>query len=134
MEFRPGESRSVIEERLATAAPGARLRMVFLETPANPTNDLIDIEMCVEIARAHATGERGPIVAVDNTFLGPIWQSPLRLGADLILYSLTKFVGGHSDLFSLLFIGIICYLQKGCFNFILGHADMTGSHLFIIKK
>ena len=98
VEFGPGEPRSVIEERLATQAPGAPLRMVYLETPANPTNDLIDIEMCVEIARAHATGERDPMVAVDNTFLGPIWQSPLDHGADLVLYSLTKFVGGHSDL------------------------------------
>ena len=98
IEFGPGESRSVIEERLAAEAPGSPLRMVYLETPANPTNDLIDIEMCVEIARAHATGERDPIVAVDNTFLGPIWQSPLDHGADVVLYSLTKFVGGHSDL------------------------------------
>ena len=98
IEFGPGESRPVIEERLATQAPGSPLRMVFLETPANPTNDLIDIEMSVEIARAHATGDRDPIVAVDNTFLGPIWQSPLAHGADLVLYSLTKFVGGHSDL------------------------------------
>ena len=98
VEFGPGESREVIEARLAAEAPDARLRMVFLETPANPTNDLIDIEMCVAIARAHATGERDPIVAVDNTFLGPMWQRPLDHDADLILYSLTKFVGGHSDL------------------------------------
>ena len=96
--FCPGESQQVIEERLAAEAPDARLRMVFLETPANPTNDLIDIEMCATIARNHATGERDPIVVVDNTFLGPMWQRPLDHGADIVLYSLTKFVGGHSDL------------------------------------
>ncbi len=96
--FCPGESRQIIEERLAAEAPDASLRMVFLETPANPTNDLIDIEMCVEIARSQATGERDPIVVVDNTFLGPMWQRPLDHGADIVLYSLTKFVGGHSDL------------------------------------
>jgi methionine-gamma-lyase len=98
IEFRPGESREAIESRLAAEAPDAPLRMVFLETPANPTNDLIDIGMCVAIARSHATGERDPLVAVDNTFLGPMWQRPLEHGADVILYSLTKFVGGHSDL------------------------------------
>lgn len=96
--FLPGETQEAIEQRLATEAPGAPLRMVFLETPANPTNDLIDIDMCVAIARSHATGERDPIVVVDNTFLGPMWQRPLDHGVDIVLYSLTKFVGGHSDL------------------------------------
>lgn len=75
-----------------------RLRMVYLETPANPTNALVDIEACAEVARAAGTPERRPLVAVDNTFLGPLFQHPLKLGADLVLYSLTKYVGGHSDL------------------------------------
>jgi methionine-gamma-lyase len=75
-----------------------RLRMVFIETPANPTNALMDIEGCVQVARTCETDERKVIVAVDNTFLGPIYQHPLKGGADLVLYSLTKYVGGHSDL------------------------------------
>ncbi|RMH17392.1 MAG: cystathionine gamma-synthase family protein [Gemmatimonadetes bacterium] len=73
------------------------VRMIYLETPANPTNALVDIEACSDVARRLSTDERRVLVAVDNTFLGPLWQHPLKLGADLVLYSLTKFVGGHSD-------------------------------------
>lgn len=76
----------------------SRLRMVFLETPANPTNALVDMEGCVAVARSCGTEDRKALVVVDNTFLGPLFQHPLDQGADLIIYSLTKFVGGHSDL------------------------------------
>jgi methionine-gamma-lyase len=76
----------------------SRLRMIFLETPANPTNALMDIEACVQVARSCETADHKVLVAVDNTFLGPIFQHPLESGADLVLYSLTKYVGGHSDL------------------------------------
>jgi len=75
-----------------------RLRMIYLETPANPTNALMDIEACADLARGCGTAERRTLVAVDNTFLGPLFQHPLKLGADIVLYSLTKYVGGHSDL------------------------------------
>ena len=85
----------------ATAAKaaegGGRLAVVYLETPSNPTNQVVDIAAAVAEARGLDQAER-PIVAVDNTFLGPLWQRPLELGADLSLYSLTKYVGGHSDL------------------------------------
>jgi methionine-gamma-lyase len=73
-----------------------RLRMIFVETPANPTNRLTDVSACAEVARDAGDGEPA-LVAVDNTFLGPLWQHPLERGADLVLYSLTKYVGGHSD-------------------------------------
>jgi methionine-gamma-lyase len=72
--------------------------MIYIETPANPTNCLVDIAACADVARTHSTDDRKVLVAVDNTFLGPLWQHPLDHGADLVLYSLTKFVGGHSDL------------------------------------
>jgi len=75
-----------------------RLAMIYVETPANPTNDLVDMAMCREVADTCSTEEHRVLVAVDNTFLGPLWQHPLQHGADLVLYSLTKFVGGHSDL------------------------------------
>lgn len=75
-----------------------RLRMVFLETPANPTNALVDMEGCVAVAQSCGNEDRKALVVVDNTFLGPLFQHPLDQGADLIIYSLTKFVGGHSDL------------------------------------
>lgn len=76
---------------------GGRLAVVYLETPSNPTNQILDIAAAVEAAHGLDQAAR-PVVAVDNTFLGPLWQRPLALGADLSLYSLTKYVGGHSDL------------------------------------
>lgn len=77
---------------------GGRLAMILIETPANPTNDLIDIADCSEVAAKYSTDDRKVPVAVDNTFLGPVFQSPLEHGADIVLYSATKYLGGHSDL------------------------------------
>ncbi len=81
---------------LEKAIQGARdLRLVFLETPANPTLRMTDIRRAVEAARRHP---RGPLVAVDNTFLGPAFQHPLALDADLVIYSATKYLAGFSDM------------------------------------
>jgi len=74
------------------------LAMVYLETPANPTNEIVDTEAFVKIAREFSRPDKKIITAVDNTFLGPVFQSPINHGADLVLYSATKFIGGHSDL------------------------------------
>lgn len=74
-----------------------RLRLIFLETPANPTNALIDISMLSGIAKNLSTSENQVVLAVDNTYMGPLWQHPLDQGADLVLYSATKYIGGHSD-------------------------------------
>lgn len=79
---------------------GRRPAAIYVETPANPTNVMTDIHACAQAAHAMAKGEDRPLVLVDNTFLGPLWQSPLLHGADLTLYSATKFLGGHSDLVS----------------------------------
>ncbi len=68
-----------------------KLKMIFIETPANPTLNLVDIAHTVEQAR-----KCGALVVVDNTFLGPIFQHPLKLGADIVVYSATKYIGGHS--------------------------------------
>ena len=71
------------------------LRLVFLETPANPTLVMTDVGAAVQEARRLA---EPPLVAVDNTFLGPAFQHPLALGADLAIYSATKFLAGFSDM------------------------------------
>jgi len=87
-------------EALEEAVPPedrGRLAMIYVETPANPTNCLVDIAACARMAEEAGSPERPCLLAVDNTFLGPLWQHPLKHGADLVLYSLTKFVGGHSD-------------------------------------
>ena len=72
--------------------------LIYIETPANPTNALVDIAACAGLARRLSRPGRQVLLAVDNTFLGPLWQHPLQHGADLVLYSATKFIGGHSDL------------------------------------
>lgn len=80
------------------AQSGGKVGAVYLETPANPTNGLVDIALARQISESLASPAGRPPVIVDNTFLGPLWQTPLALGADLCVTSLTKYVGGHSDL------------------------------------
>nr|WP_277349360.1 cystathionine gamma-synthase family protein [Pseudoflavitalea sp. G-6-1-2] len=76
---------------------GSRLKMILVETPANPTNDLIDIRLCADIAASYSTAEKTVLLAVDNTYMGPLWSHPLKHGAHIVLYSATKYIGGHSD-------------------------------------
>lgn len=70
--------------------------MVYLETPANPTLTLTDLQAVVSLTKKISGPET--LIAVDNTFLGPVFQHPFEFGVDLVLYSATKFLGGHSDL------------------------------------
>ena len=76
-----------------------RVSVIMIETPSNPLNTLVDIALIKTIADeiGAAQGHR-PVVVCDNTLLGPIFQKPLNDGADISIYSLTKYVGGHSDL------------------------------------
>jgi methionine-gamma-lyase len=101
VDFPAGAAREELDAVLAKAkaqaeANGGKVAMIYLESPANPTNALVDVE-AVRDARDAALGTDCPI-AIDNTFLGPLWSRPIDHGADLIVYSLTKYVGGHSDL------------------------------------
>jgi len=98
MEFQGGESNEDLIRRVKKSGLANRLRMIFLETPANPTNYLYDISNYRHLADNFSTPENKVLVAVDNTFLGPVFQHPLKHGADLVLYSATKYIGGHSDL------------------------------------
>lgn len=77
---------------------GSRVGAIFLETPANPTNGLADIAAARKMSEDLAVGGARPPVIVDNTMLGPIFSTPLTHGADIVVMSLTKYVGGHSDL------------------------------------
>jgi methionine-gamma-lyase len=95
--FMAGESEEEIIQRIEETGKGAKLTMIHIETPANPTNALIDIEMCARIKHHFSTEEKPVVLSVDNTYMGPLWQHPLKHGADLVLYSATKYIGGHSD-------------------------------------
>ena len=95
--FRAGSPIDEVRARLKESLGDSKLAMIFVETPANPTNDLVDIKACAELASEYSTADKRVVTAVDNTFLGPLWQHPLDHGADLVLYSATKYIGGHSD-------------------------------------
>jgi methionine-gamma-lyase len=102
LDFAAGATREELDAVLARAqaqaeGQGGKVAMIYLESPGNPTNALVDVQ-AVRDARDAAFGTDGPPIAIDNTFLGPLWQRPLEHGADIVAYSLTKYVGGHSDL------------------------------------
>lgn len=98
LDFPAGATREEIDTILAKAATG-RVALIYLESPANPTNALVDVEAVAASRDAiWANAEDKPPIAIDNTFLGPLWHQPLKHGADLVVYSLTKYAGGHSDL------------------------------------
>ncbi|CAN5233128.1 cystathionine gamma-synthase family protein [soil metagenome] len=97
--FIDGVDETAIRNAAQTARTKGRVSMILIETPANPTNTLVDIALLRRIAdEIGATQGFRPILACDNTLLGPVFQHPLEHGADVSLYSLTKYVGGHSDL------------------------------------
>ena len=102
VDFSAGATREEMDAVLVKAQAqaeenGGKVAMIYLESPANPTNALVDVE-AMYAARNAAFPSDGPPIAIDNTFLGPLWQRPLDQGADIVVYSLTKYVGGHSDL------------------------------------
>ncbi|MDR6851971.1 methionine-gamma-lyase [Sphingomonas sp. BE123] len=97
VDFPAGATREEIDAVLQKASSG-NVALIYLESPANPTNVLVDVEAVAASRDAIFTGENKPPIAIDNTFLGPLWAQPLKQGADLVVYSLTKYAGGHSDL------------------------------------
>ncbi len=101
------------------SAIAAGCRLLYLESPTNPTLKVVDIERLA--AYAHA---KGVVVVVDNTFATPINQRPLDLGADLVLHSATKFLGGHADVLG----GIVCG-RKSLVDQIYHFREITGAAL-----
>jgi len=97
IRFKTGEFREEVIDIVEQSGHADTLKMIYIETPANPTLDLIDIACCKEIATYFSTKEKEVYLAVDNTYFGPLWQHPLKHGADIVLYSATKYIGGHSD-------------------------------------
>ncbi|WP_210493076.1 aminotransferase class I/II-fold pyridoxal phosphate-dependent enzyme [Patulibacter sp. SYSU D01012] len=89
------------------AAITPETRLVLLETPSNPRLGVTDVTAVAEIAHA-----RGALVAVDSTFATPIHQRPLALGADLVLHSATKYLGGHSDLLAGAIVGSTALIER----------------------
>lgn len=97
--FADGVSEGSVQKAAEEAMANGRVSVILIETPANPTNSLVDVAMIRRVADAIGAKQgHTPIVVCDNTLLGPVFQRPIEHGADISLYSLTKYVGGHSDL------------------------------------
>ena len=97
--FHAGADEASVRACIAEARAFGRIAAIYVETPANPTNGLVDLALCASLSRELESlqGSRPPVI-VDNTYLGPLWQRPLEHGCDIVVYSLTKYIGGHSDL------------------------------------
>ena len=98
LDFPAGAARDEIDAVMTQAKALGNVALVYLESPANPTNALVDVEAVKGSRDAAFAGADQPPIVIDNTFLGPLWAKQLRQGADLVIYSLTKYAGGHSDL------------------------------------
>lgn len=97
--FSDGTNAAAIREAAGRAQARGRVPMILVETPSNPLNSLVDIALMRDIADEIGKQQNHrPLIACDNTLLGPVFQHPLTSGADISVYSLTKYVGGHSDL------------------------------------
>ena len=98
--FGDGVDEAAVRAAAAEARALGRVAVIMVETPSNPLNTLVDLALMRRIADEIGEAQSGerPIVVCDNTLLGPLFQHPLRHGADISVYSLTKYVGGHSDL------------------------------------
>ena len=94
-DFTDGCDEGNIMAAVNAARAAGPLKLILIETPANPTAALVDIAMVVRIA---AGIEPRPLVVIDNTLLGPMMQRPIEMGVDLCMTALTKYCGGHSDL------------------------------------
>ncbi|ERM83407.1 methionine gamma-lyase [Rhodonellum psychrophilum GCM71 = DSM 17998] len=110
--FTSSQSLEEITEMVKSKGAEDKVKMVFVETPANPTNTLFDLEVCRMVADQHSRNEDKVIVCVDNTYMGPLWQHPLAHGADLVVYSATKYIGGHSDLIAGAVLGNVSLMKR----------------------
>ena len=98
LDFPAGATEAEIAAVIERAKGMGRVPLIYLESPANPTNALVDVQAVTRVRDAAFAADARPPIAIDNTFLGPLWHHPLRHGADLSVYSLTQYAGGHSDL------------------------------------
>src|SRR4029078_7613890 len=97
--FADGAGGATIREAAEGGAKMGRVALIMIETPSNPLNTMVDIKLVRRIADEIAARQNHrPIIVCDTTLLGPVFQRPLPFGADVSVYSLTKYVGGHSDL------------------------------------
>ncbi|MDX6751043.1 cystathionine gamma-synthase family protein [Geminicoccaceae bacterium 1502E] len=97
--FTDGVEEKAVREAAERACARGPVAVILVESPSNPLNTLVDLALMRQVAEEIETRQgKRPLILCDNTLLGPLFQKPLEHGADIVLYSLTKYVGGHSDL------------------------------------
>jgi methionine-gamma-lyase len=111
--FADGIDAATVRAAAEAALAKGRISVILVETPSNPMNSLVDLAQLHAIADDIAARQAAlrPIIVCDNTLLGPIFQKPLQHGVDIVVYSLTKYVGGHSDLVAGAVLGAHTLLQ-----------------------
>lgn len=112
LSYAPAETAEDIIARLEKSGKTERIAMLYVETPSNPLNTLIDFEVVMAVRNYIRAAGGAAVVVADNTYLGPVFQQPLKLGADVVVYSGTKYIGGHSDLLAGAAIGSKTHIQK----------------------
>jgi methionine-gamma-lyase len=113
VSFRDGVDAASVRQAAEQALALGPLAAIFVETPANPTNAVVDLQLMAQVAEeASRRQPERPRLLVDNTLLGPLHQKPLAHGADAVVYSLTKYVGGHSDLIAGAVLGSAELMKK----------------------
>jgi methionine-gamma-lyase len=111
--FADGVSEAAVRNAAEGALKQGRISIILIETPSNPLNTLVDVALMARIAdEIDRRQQYRPVIVCDNTLLGPVFQRPLDQGADISLYSLTKYVGGHSDLIAGAALGRLDVLKQ----------------------
>ena len=110
--FSDGVNEAAIRAAVEEALKKGRVSVILIETPSNPLNTLVDISLMKLVADEIGKKQsHRPVIVCDNTLLGPVFQRPLNQGADISLYSLTKYVGGHSDLIAGAALGALSVIK-----------------------
>lgn len=120
-------ARTLLDAREEAQKRHGRLGLIYTEMPSNPLGHMVDLKMlraCVDVIFQNQDGHK-PLIAVDNTLAGPIFSKPLRHGTDISLLSMTRYVGGHSDLLG----GCISFGEQALGKILLSTRTMLGSHL-----
>lgn len=121
--FSSAEGKPGLENALVTAKEMGRVSVVLIETPDNPCNNLINISAAAElIENQNGQDDERPVLVIDNTMFGPLFQQPLKHNADICLYSLTKYMGGHSDV-----VGGSCSGKKDLITRVRGFRNILGT-------
>jgi methionine-gamma-lyase len=112
--FADGVNGAAIRAAAEAALGRGRVSVILVESPSNPLNTLVDLALLRGVADEIAGRQNGvrPIILCDNTLLGPMFQKPLQHGVDVVLYSLTKYIGGHSDLVAGAALGSSAEIRK----------------------